>query len=76
MVKHIENLSNKELRQLEDRELTNLIRPVFQGAEEKRRWREVDNEVKIINGKKSEFIKEDEFSFIADYIWSCWVNQK
>jgi Zn-dependent oligopeptidase len=45
------------------------MRSVFREAE-KRRWQEIDNSVKKINGFKPEPIKEDEFSFIFNHIFS------
>lgn len=75
MKNNIDSLSRKEVKALGVSELSEVMRPVFRESEKKRRWLEVDNEVKIINGKKPSFIKEDEFSFITDFIFSAWEEQ-
>ncbi|GAB2021125.1 hypothetical protein RyT2_01980 [Pseudolactococcus yaeyamensis] len=71
----IEVMSKKEIEALNVEELKEGIKPVFRGAEKKRRWQEVDNQVKVINGFKPEPIKDDEFSFIFNYIFDSWVKQ-
>lgn len=73
--KKIENMTRKEIEALSVEELKDGMRSVFREAEKKRRWQEIDNSVKKINGFKTEPIKEDEFSFIFNHIFSSWVKQ-
>ena len=73
--KKIENMTRKEIEALSADELKDGMRSVFREAEKKRRWQEIDNLVKKINGFKPEPIKEDEFSFIFNHIFSSWVKQ-
>ena len=73
--KKIENRTRAEIEALSADELKDGMRSVFREAEKKRRWQEIDNSVKKINGFKPEPIKEDEFSFIFNHIFSSWVKQ-
>lgn len=73
--KKIKNMTRKEIEALSVEELKDDMRSVFREAEKKRRWQEIDNSVKKINGFKPEPIKEDEFSFIFNHIFSSWVKQ-
>ena len=73
--KKIENMTRKEIEALSVEELKDGMRSVCREAENKRRWQEVDNLVKKISDFKPEPIKEDEFSFIFNHIFSSWVKQ-
>lgn len=73
--KKIEELSKKEIEALSVKDLSDYLKPVFRGAEKKRRHQEVDNHVKKVNGFKPEHIKDDEFSFIFDYIFNSLIKQ-
>ena len=48
--KKIENMTRKEIEALSADELKDGMRSVFREAEKKRRWQEIDNLVKKING--------------------------
>lgn len=68
-------MSKKDIEALSVKGLSEHLKPVFREAEKKRRWQETDNIVKKLHGYKPESVKEDEFSYIADKIYSCWCNQ-